>query len=71
MTLDQELLVLEPVNRVPNGSRRQGGLADEILLRELTARFQHFVHELCRWGQVPDIAFVFRYVGVYNKNDPS
>ena len=72
MALDKEFFVLQPVYRVPDGSRRKQGLTDEILLRELPSCFQYFVHELCRWGQVPDLSScVFRYVGVYNKNDPS
>ena len=72
MALDEELLFLKPVQCVPDSPRRKGGLADEILLGELSARFQHFEYELCRWGQVPDLCdSAVIGVGVYNKNDPS
>ena len=71
MALDKELFFLEPVQCVPDGPGWQGGLADEILLRQLAAVFKHFIHELCRWRQVPDLSDVAILAGVYNKNDPS
>ena len=71
MTLDEDLFFLEPVQCVPHGPGRQGGLADEILLCQLAAVFKHFVHELCRWRQVPDVSGVVILVCVYDKNDPS
>ena len=70
---DQELFILEPVQCISDSTGRQGGLTDEILLRQLTARFQHFIHELCRWRQVPDPcerSFIRAYV-VFDKNDAS
>ena len=71
MTLDEELLILEPVQCVPHCPGWQGGLADEILLCQLAAVFKHFIHQLCRWRQVPDSPDVVIFMGVYNKNDPS
>jgi hypothetical protein len=71
MTLDKELFFLQPVQCIPHGPGGQGGFADEILLRQLAAVFKHFVHELCRWGQVPDSADIAILVCSYNKNDPS
>ena len=71
MTLDEELFILEPVQCVPHGPGGQGGLADEILLCQLAARLKHFVHELCRRGQVPDVSVWIIAVCGYNKNDPS
>ena len=71
MPFDQELLILEPVDRIPDGSCRQGGLTDEILLGQLAAMFEHFIHELCRRRQVPDSSGCIILFGVYNKNDPS
>jgi hypothetical protein len=71
MTLDEEIFFLEPVQCIPHGPGWQGGLADEILLRQKAAVFQHFVYELCRGGQVPDSSDVIIHVCVYNKNDPS
>jgi hypothetical protein len=71
MTFDKELFILEPVQCVPHGPGWQRGLADEILLRQLAAIFEYFVHELCRGGQVPDSSDVVMFNGVYNKNDPS
>ena len=71
MALDEELFFLEPVQRVPHGPGWQGGLAYEILLCQLAAVFEHFVHELCRWRQVPDASrFVIPVCG-YDKDDPS
>ncbi len=71
MTLDEELFILEPVQCVPHGPGWQGGLADEILLCQLATILKHFIHELCRWRQVPDSSDVIIPVCVYNKNDPS
>jgi len=71
MTLDEEIFFPEPVQRIAHRPGWQGGLADEILLRQLAALFKHFVHELCRWRQVPDFSDGAIFIGVYNKNDPS
>jgi len=71
MALDEDLFILQPVQCVPDGPGRQGGLADEILLCQLAAIFKHFVHELCRWRQVPDSPDVVIFIDVCNKNDPS
>ncbi len=71
IALDQDLFCLQPVQGVAHGPGRQGGLADEVLLRQLAAMFEHFVHELCRWRQVPDLPSVAILAGVYDKNDPS
>ena len=71
VALDKKFFFPEPVQCVPHGPGRQGGLADEILLRQLAAVFKHFVHELCRWRQVPDPLDVIILVCSYNKNDPS
>ena len=71
MTLNEEFFVLEPVQCVSHSPGWQGGLADEILLRQLAAMFKHFVHELCRWRQVPDLSDIAILVCIYNKNDPS
>jgi hypothetical protein len=71
MALDKELFILEPVQCVPDSSRRQRSFRNDIFLRELSARFQHFVYELCRWRQVPDLFSGIIPVCVYDKNDPS
>ena len=71
MTLDEELFVLEPVQCVPPRPGGKGGLADEILLCQRITVFEHFVHELCRWRQVPDLSDIDILVCIYNKNDPS
>lgn len=72
MALDEKVLVLEPVQCVPDSPRRQGGFTDDILLGQLSARFQHFVYELGRWWQVPDQCYSgVISVSVYDKNDPS
>ncbi len=68
---DQDLLVLEPVQRIPDCTRGQGRLADEILLGQLPAVLQYFEHELRRRGQVPDASGEIIAVCGYNKNDPS
>ena len=71
MTLDEELFFLEPVQCVPHRPGGKGGLADEIFLCQLFPVFEHFVHELCRWRQVPDLSDNAILVCIYNKNDPS
>ena len=71
MTLDEKMFLPEPVKGIAHGPGGQGSLPDEILLRQLAALFQDFVHELCRWGQVPDLSDGVIPAGVYNKNDPS
>ena len=71
MTLDEKLFLFEPVQCVPHRPGWQGSLADEILLCQLITVFEHFVHELCRWRQVPDLSDIAILVWIYNKNDPS
>jgi hypothetical protein len=71
MTLNEELFFPEPVECVPHRPGGKGGLADEIFLCELITVFEHFVHELCRWWQVPDLSDIAILVCIYNKNDPS
>ena len=71
IALDKDMLFLKPVQRIPHRPRRQRGLADEVFLGELLSALQHFVHELCRWRQVPDLIDFALLVCVYDKNDPS
>jgi len=68
--LDNDLLFLEPSQRIPHRPRRQRSLPYEILLREAVSVFQYLVYELGRWRQVPD-SLIALFAGVYNKNDPS
>jgi hypothetical protein len=71
VTLDKDMLFLQPAQGIPDCPRRERSLANEVLLRELAAILQNFVHKLCRWGQVPDLSWSIISVGGYNKNDPS
>ncbi len=71
VAFDKDLLIFEPVQGIADRTRWQSGLADEVFLGQLAARLEHFVHKLCRRGQVPDASCQVIPVCGYDKNDPS
>ncbi len=70
MTLNEEIFGFQPVQGIPDSPWWQESFLNQVLLCQLAVGFEYFVHELCRWWQVPDV-FSLITGCVYNKNDHS
>ena len=70
--LEKELLRFEPANCVPDCPGWQCSFTDEILLGQLSAGLQYFIHKFCRRGQLPESGkrIVIQFC-VCDKDDPS
>src|SRR5512138_42060 len=70
MTFDEDMFFFEPPQRVAHRAGWQQGLPDQVFLGQLPPGFEDFVHEFCRWRQVPDLCSsgIFSVSG-YDKND--
>jgi len=69
--LDDQLLFPQPADGKPHRSRGKKGLADEVLLREATMRFQRSQDDHRRRRQILYLLRTLRELFSDSKDDPS